>query len=222
MGSQKTEIKACVRSALEELADQALLAEGFRRKRNSLIYHREINDAMQRIEVYIEHHPTDRRDAAAAVYPYLTVAVDDINKLVESMVKGDRVLGGNFDRTLHQPIDFTSHKKDVRARWFIFQPESVPPIVEAMRDFVLKWTIPFLNKYTTVEAVGAIPLQTIDFRSDDHDVHTQPEVLRVVAAKVLCGRLEEAMSVMERWFGRAGPRKRYRDVFEYIAKAMEP
>ena len=73
-----------------------------------------------------------------------------------------------------------------------------------------------MEKYKTPSDLADAPLE-----GESRVVHGQMEILRVVAAKVALGRLAEAREVMERWFGKPGPRKRYRQVFEYL-DAREP
>lgn len=69
MSSQKAEIKACVCHWLGELVDDSISAARFTRRRNSLSYRRETEDAVQEIEVVIEHHLSEEPDAVAAIYP---------------------------------------------------------------------------------------------------------------------------------------------------------
>jgi hypothetical protein len=210
MSSQKAEIKACVCRSLEDITDEPLMVAGFRRRRSSLLYSRGIGDAVQKIDVAIQHHPKDRPDAAAVIYPYTNVRMDSVNSLVMDMVGGDTALGGAPDITLQEPIESTAAKQE-HARWPIYQPDSVPRVVTEMRAFLQRWTIPLLDCYTT-------PAQICDAyeRRDERIVQGLPYPLRVVAAMLLCGRNADAMTVMERHFGKLGPRRQYHRVFEYL------
>lgn len=210
MSSHKAEIKACVCHRLAALADDPFSVNGFTRRRNSLTYRRETEDAVQNIEVAIEHHPNEKPNAAAAIYPWYTVSIDTVNRIVEMMTDGNPQLGGQFDVTLHGPIEWTS-PKGVPARWYIYQPDSVPVIISSFRDFVSKWTVPFLDRFRQYADLCDAVLE-----GDNKDIHGM-EVLRVVAARSLCGRHGEALALMNDWFGAPGPRKRYRPVFDYLA-----
>jgi hypothetical protein len=198
--------------ALGEIMDETLTASGFRRARNSVIYSRRIGEAVQKIDVAIQHRPKDHPNAAAAIYPILDVRMDSVNALVTEMVCGDPALGGRTDITLREPIEWTSVKA-ARARWFLYQPDSVPGVIAEMKVFLLKWTLPILDQYTT-------PAQMCDaYDRDDERVSGIAGVsqwLRVVAAMVLCGRWADAMAVMEHHFGRLGPRRQYECVFKYL------
>ncbi len=211
MSSQKAEIKACTCHWLGELSDEPMASVGFFRPKHSLVYSRTVEDAADKIDVAIEHHPSEQPDAAAAIYPQYTISMDVVNNVVEEMTGGDPQLGGQFSITMRGPIEWTS-PKGIGARWHVYQPDSVSSAVSSLRDFLMEWTVPFLNKYRT-----PVDLCDAAIEGDDRDIHSQMEILRVVAAKVLCGRLAEALDVMERWFGKPGPRKRYRPVFEYLA-----
>lgn len=211
MSSQRADIEACVCQRLGDLVDKPLIAAGFRRGKNSLIYSREVGDSMQKIDVAIEHHPKDDPNSAAAVYPQLEVRMGSVNSLVMEMVGGDPALNAAPDITLREPIAFTSGNKGLGARWFIYQADSVPGVIAEMKAFLQEWTIPFLDCYMT-------PAQICD-AYDHGDGRVLPGLrqwLRVVAAMVLCGRKADAMSVMERHFGKPGPRRRYHRVFEYL------
>jgi hypothetical protein len=138
----------------------------------------------------------------------LEVSIDTVDKLALEMVGGDvSLLSGLPGSTLREPIEFTSAKA-MHARWFIFQPDSVPGVVVEVRSFLQQWTLPFLDLYST-------PAGICD-AYDRGDARVVTSNVRVVAAMVLCGRTADAIGVMERWFGKPGPRKRYKRVFDYL------
>ncbi|HMN42681.1 MAG TPA: hypothetical protein PKE29_17710 [Phycisphaerales bacterium] len=208
MKSMENDIKECLRANLTSGLDAWLLEAGFTRRGNGLIYARELAESIQKIEVAVETHPKDRPDSAAAVYPWLEVSMAAVDQLALEMVGGDlSLLKGLPDITLREPIELTSAKA-AHARWFIFQPDSVPGVVSEMRLFLQQWTIPFLNSYSTPAEMCLV------YAHDDARVITQP--IRVAAAMVLCGRTADAFGVMDRWFGKPGPRKQYQRVFDYL------
>lgn len=207
----RTEIKECLSANLETGLDDWLGQFGFVRRKNALVYVRELTEAVQRIEVAVEIHPADRTDSAAAVYPWLEVRMDAIEEMVMEMIGGDlSLLPGLPGSTLREPIEFTSAKA-MSARWFIFQSDSVPGVVKNMRLFLQQWGLPFLDVYSTVRDI----CDAYD-RSDARIMNDLAQALRVAAAMVLGGRTVDAMAVMERWFGKPGVRKRYQCVFDYL------
>ncbi len=211
MKSMKAEIKECLCVNLEKELDSWLLQSGFARRKNTLVYTRELADARQRIEIAMEIHPADRPDSAAAVYPWLDISMDTVDKLVVEMIGGDlSLLPGLPGGTLREPIEFTSAKA-AHARWFIFQPDSVPSVVREMKSFLQRWTLPFLDAYSTPRGIC-----DAYERGDARVLNDLNQVLRVVAAMVLSGRNDDAVGAMEKWFGKPGPRKRYQRVFDYL------
>ena len=211
MNSMKAEIIECLRANLESGLDPYLVSFGFTRRMNALFYSRELADAIQTIEIAVEIHPKDRPDSAAAVYPWLSVNIGTVETLALDMVGGDvSLLSGLEGNTLRQPVEFTSAKA-APARWFIFQPDSVPAVVREIKSFLEKWTVPFLNSYLTSAGI----CEEYD-RNSARVINDLGQKLRVAAAMMLCGRTADAMRVMDRWFGKPGSRKRYQRVFDYI------
>ena len=209
MSTQQAEIKACVCKWLRELVDEPMDVAGFIRRKKSLTYCRITQGTIQKIDFFIQHHPTEEPNAAAVIYPQYTVVMDTINKTVQTMTGGDSQLGGNFSITLHGPIQWTA-PRGLEARWYIYQSDSVPSAVSSIRDFVIKWVLPFLDRFKLpVDLCNAL------LEGDNPDIHGM-EILRVVAAKSLSGQHTEAVTIMEQWFGKPGLRKRYQRVFDYL------
>lgn len=211
MNNMTQEIEACVRANLATGLDMSLAAHGFTRRKDSLNYSRKLPEAVQQIRVSIEIHPKDQPNAAAAVYPYMRVSIDAVNALVREITSGGEDLAGTSDITLNQPIDFTAAKV-ARARWPIYQPDSVPSVVDDMKSFLEQYALPFLDVYSTPAGVCR--------EYEDHGgARGGPlSYLHIVAAMVLCGRTADAIAVAERYYGRrTGTRKRYQRVFDYLA-----
>lgn len=218
MSSMRTEIKACVSESLRELLDEPLASSGFSRRRNGLVYSRLLPEAVQRIDVAFEIHPRDNRNAAAAIYPWIEISMDSVNAIAKEMVDGDETLLGDLpDTTLQEPAEFTA-PKGIGARWFIYQPDSVPAAVTEMGRFFDKWTIPFLDYYASPNAICTAYGQGDERASS---VLHAP-ALRIAAAMVVLGRYDDAQKVADKWFGKAGPRRRYRSVFEYLESGSAP
>ncbi len=211
MSSMKAEINECLCANLEKGMDAWLLQSGFVRRKNTLVYARELADALQRIEITMEIHPADRPDSAAAIYPWLEISMDAVEKLIIEMMGGDlSPLPGPAGGTLREPIEFTSAKA-APARWLIFQPDSLPGVVGEMKSFMQRWTLPFLDTYSNPKGI----CDAYD-RGDARIINDLAQKIRVAAAMVLCGRGADAMDVMEQWFGKSGPRKRFQRIFDYL------
>lgn len=113
----------------------------------------------------------------------------------------------------NQPIEFTAQKAE-KARWYVYQPDSVLEIVQGIRSFMERWTMPFLDAYATPEDIVAA-----DEREDGRMVADRAQRMRVVAAALVCKRKTYAQAIMEKRLGALGARRRYQQVYDYIEQA---
>lgn len=212
--TMKDEIKACLIANLETLLDSYMAEHGFSRGARSLIYKRNLKQSTQTIDIAVQIHPKDNPNAAAAVYPVMEVIVPAVDKVLEDMVGNNLGLMEGVTKGLsNQPIEFTSNKAE-KARWFVYQADSVPGIVTGIRAFIQRWTIPFLDVYATPQDIVAA-----DERQDNRMVVDRAHMMRVVAAALVCDRKDYAQALMEKRLGALGARRRYQQVFDYIEKA---
>lgn len=212
--TMKDEIKACLIANLEATLDPYMAKHGFSRSAKGLIYKRQLQGSTQTIDVTLQIHPKDNPNAAAAVYPVMEVLVPAVDRVLEDMI-GDNLglLEGVTKGLSNQPIEFTSNKAE-KARWFVYQPDSVPGIVESIRAFIERWTMPFLDVYATPKDIVAA-----DEREDSRMVADRAHRMRVVAAALVCNRKDYAEALLEKRLGTLGARRRYQQVFDYIQKA---
>ena len=210
MRTQKAEVRNSVCDSLLAQADEPLRERGFERRRGSLVYTRRLEGGNQKVHVAIEQYPSDEPDAAAAIYPWYILCLPDVNDVARAMVDDQTELGGDFAITFAGPIEWTA-PTGVGARWYLYQPESVPGVIATVRDFVLAWTVPFLDRYRTPEDVANAAVE-----GEACAAHTHQDILRVIAAKTMCGHRSAAGAMLDRWFGKPGPRKRYSKAFEYL------
>lgn len=180
------------------------------RRKDSQCYRRKCPEAKQSIDVSVEHLPRDNSNAAAAIYPWLKVDIPEVNEFVIEMTDGDKALLLPNAATLSQPIEFTS-PKGIGARWYLYQPDSVPVVVRKFVEFSQRWVFPFLDAYC--DPAGIVKL----FRARDERVLTdEMQLLRVAAAMVLTGEIAAAREMLAGRFSRPGPRRRYGKVFEFL------
>jgi hypothetical protein len=210
MSKQRNEIKERVRHEIELQLDSFLAGFGFSRRKKSMFYSRKLPGGFQKIEFAIESRPLDNRNAAGVIYPFLEVGIDTVEKQLAEML-GDELslLIPQPGVTLRQPIATTSAKAE-RGRWFLYQPDSVPSAVAQVKEFLQKWTLPFLDEHTSVADICTA------YDRDDQRIEHEHR-LRVVSAMLLIGRTADAIEVAEYRFGKAGSRKRHQRVFDYLA-----
>jgi len=205
--SQKAEIKTALSAAMERGLDDYMSSHGFTRRKGGLAYKRDLNGAEQSIDLQLEVFPKDNLNAAAAVYPVMEVQIPTVDECLKEMISGNNAL------LTKQPIGFTSQKEDP-GRWYIYQADSVPGVVDDVQAFIDKWTMPFLEEYSTAEDVVAA-----HERKDGRMVVDRAHLMRVVAAALVLDRQDSARGIMEEWFGAPSLRKRYQDVSTYVEKS---
>lgn len=212
--AMKDEIKSCMLSGLADRLDPYMLEQGFSRGIRSLVYKRAIGGAIQKIDIAVQVHPKDNPSAAAAVYPQMEILIPAVDTILGEMV-GDNLglLEGITGGTSKQPIGFTSEKVH-NGRWFMYQPDSVPGVVDDIRAFLERWTMPFLNNYTTPEDVIAV-----DQRDDARLTRDRAQTMRVVAAALASKRRDYAQATLEKWLGAPGTRRRYEQIYDYVQRA---
>lgn len=218
----KQEIATYVRASLERSTDDLMEGFGFTRRRNSLIYERITQEAKQSLDIFLEIHPTDNRDASAAVYPRVKVVMPCVEKAALDMVGGDRKLLGNSDAVVSSPINFLC-PKSVASRWFIYQSDSVATVLDGLYAHLQEWIVPFFDDYGSLESMCTAYMNVI--YQDDPDpvlpVRSLKQILRIIAALSLVGRGKDAVFVAEKFFGKPGPRRDYSVMFEYLARKTE-
>ena len=212
--TMKVEIKTCLIASLDTRLDPYMSENGFSRGKTSLVYVRNHRGSTQKIDLSVQVHPKDNPDASAAIYPQMEVLMPSVDAVLNAMI-GDNLglLEGVTGGTSKQPIGFTSEKAHT-GRWFVYQPDSVAGLVDEMRGFIERWTMPFLDDYATPDDI-----LTTDLRSDGRLPRDRAQMMRVVAAALVCSRKDYAQELMEKWFGALGARRRYEQVYKYIQQA---
>jgi hypothetical protein len=189
-------------------------AHGFNRATARSVYKRTYKQSLQFIDIQSQVMPKDRPNALAAIYPMMEVMIESVDQKLSDIVAGDiGLLEGVTGGTSIQPIGFTSEKKQ-NGRWFVLNVSDVAGIIVEVKDFIEKWTMPFLDVYGTAEEIVAA-----DQRNDCRLPRDRAQILRVVAAALVCDRREYAIEVMRKWLGSPGARRRYQRVYDYVQEA---
>jgi hypothetical protein len=210
----KAEIKASLLANLEDRLDPYMRQNGFLRHTTSLIYARHIHGSTQKIDMLIEIHPKDNPNAAAAIYPTMQVLVPVVDELRRAMIGDDfGLLEGITGAISRQPIGFTSQKADP-GRWYVYQPDFMPGLVDEIEIFIERWAMPFLDVYATPEE-----LLTAHLKNDGRIVADRAQLMRVVAAALVCKQKDYARELMEQKLGTLGARKRYERVYKFVEQA---
>lgn len=201
-----------ISAALRDLMDPFFHSNGFDRAQNKMpVYRRNVGDALQTVELTVEMRPGDDALALAAIYPWLTVSMPEVDQLLGQMTADDvGLLPGVTHGILRQPIEFTSEKR-ASGRWYVYGIDNLPVISVLLSQFLNEWTLPFLSDYKFVTDI-----LEADERKDGRVLRDRAQMLRVVAAAYLARGREAASTIMEGYFGSPGLRQRYQRVFEYL------
>lgn len=194
--------------------DAYLYISGFkRRKGRTLRYKRALNESTQRIDIDMELSPIEDRSAICAVYPKLSVSIDRINEAMSEMFLGNNnSVTQKVDRgILRQPIAFTAEKHE-SGRWLVHSIGEATYAGKLILQFLQKWTIPFLDDYSTVDEI--IEKYSVGDRRVQFDTSQK---LRVVAATYVKSGPSAALSLMDIFFSAPGLRHRYSSVFNFFA-----
>jgi len=185
----------------------------FKCSKSGLVYSRNFRSSTQRVELAIQIHPKDNPNASAAIYPQMEVLMPSVDRVLDAMIGDDLgLLEGVTGGRSKQPIGFTSRKAET-GRWFIYQPNSVHTVVDEIGAFLQRWTMPFLNVYATPEDV-----LLADQGGDERLLRDRAQLMRVVAASLVCNREDYAQELMAKSLGSVGARRRYERVFDYVQK----
>jgi hypothetical protein len=211
----RKDIKAGLLSAVGTSLDPYMAEHGFRRGRNSLIYKRAFAGATQIVDLAFDVRPKEDPVAVAALYPRMEVQIPAVDAVLEAMVGGaSGALRGYSDALSRQPVGFTAEKAD-DGRWYVCRLQDLPAAVDEVRTFLERWTMPLLDVYATPEDMVAA-----EERGDGRVVRDRPQLIRIVAAALVCGRRDFAQALMAKHLGAPGARRMHQQVFDYIQRAV--
>lgn len=198
---------------LTEKLDPFFKDQRFSRRKRSIVYARQIDEAKQTIEMTYDVGPRYAPDADAHVLPKLGVLLGKVNEIAVQMAGDARVLGG-AEATLFQPIDMVAPKSD-NPRWLPASRDDFLEVGNEIRLFMARWVVPFLDEYTSAEAF----VRGYE-RKDWRLLLVQPWYIYVASAYVVLNAPEKAREVVETKLGAPGLRKRFAPVFAYFEREI--
>jgi len=202
-------IRQILDGVLTDKLDEWMSTERFIRRSGSMTYTRRCAEATQKLELTMQLHPSDNREASAAVYPQIVVSMPAVEAKVAELIGEQASLAG-YGGPLRQPLEWLSEKK-ASARWFVFQQQSVPAIVDDLREFLGCYAMPFLDSYQTPDDL------ILAFNHGRQCVPmTDEQTLRIGAAMLLVGRIENARKLFGDRFGKAGRRAMFSPVLSFV------
>lgn len=200
-------------SALSGTADRLLAVLGFSRQRVSMKYTRTVAGGHQHIDMIytVPNRPDD--SSVCHIQPIVSVELDNVNAVALEMVNGDEtLLDTPKETTLATPLGFLGPERCFRD-WRPLSDEDYKNRIVEVTRYVENHAVPFLDYYQNAEAlVGGYE------EGDDRLLIGPPLVIRVAAAAVCCSQHDMARQFVESAFKKAGPRRRYACIFQYLGK----
>jgi hypothetical protein len=208
----KNEIKADLLAALDEVGDETFAQLGFKRRKGSLNYTREINDTRHTIAFAADYLPKYQADAEVHLHPAMHLGMNAVSEAALKLVGGNKILLANAPEVIiNQPIEFTAPKAK-HVRWFASGLAQMKERVSEIAIFVEKWVIPFFDDLKTPD-----DLVSVYKNVDERMIKQRHWYLFVAAAVLVNGNRNEALSVLEDNLGAPALRKRYALAFEALS-----
>lgn len=199
--------RSYVESGLVSALDRTLRDAGFARSGQSVVYTRNLNQAIQTIQLLVDYFPRYEPRAEAHIRPTIHVRIPSVSEQALRLVHGDRSLLSNApDVILNQPLDLFA-PKDKHERWFAFNAQTFSSTCESIRTFLQDWGITFLSTFSGPSDI----VKKYEDR-DSQIVSTPRWFIFVAAAYQLLDQEVEAAQVLERHLGKPGLRKRFAKV----------
>lgn len=217
MTESKSDVHKTLCRVLAAELDPYLETKGFVRESNSLEYVRSCEAGEQVLLMDFDYKPTIDSRANARICPWLRLKFPEVNRIASEMVGGNTsLIGGSPDITLAQPMDFVV-PKNAHVYWFTYgQEDDYVLCARSIKGYIEEWIVPFLNEYTTVNSLANY------FETRDERIPAQRHFyIYLAAAFVLLEQPAKAMEVLEKKFGKAGPRREYARAFEYVGNLLK-
>jgi len=197
--------------------DDTLVREGFSRAENSLQYSRTVDAGHQFLIVHFDFNPSSDPRAIALLLPLVRFVFPELNqRVLDVMGEMTTLESANGVTVNEQIVNAAPHDVRIDTRWYIYDHESALTSLAAIREFIEQWTIPFLNRYTSIAALVE------GFEQQDECLPQDRRfLLFIVAAHTLLNQSAKAMEVLESKFGRPGARREYARAFEYVENLLK-
>jgi len=208
----KKEIKEDLLTALELAGDSVLAGFGFKRRRGSLNYIRDLGDTKQTLAFGGDYLPKYQSNAELCFHPAMHLEMKSVSDCALDLVGGDKWLLANSPEIIvNQPIEFTAPKTE-HVYWDANGIDQMVNQIGKIIVFIKKWVLPFLDVLQT-------PADLIEVYTskDGRMMKGHHWYLFVAAAQLTRGNQNAALAVIEENLGSLGMRRRYATAFEKLA-----
>ncbi|ANY67519.1 hypothetical protein BBD42_14330 [Paenibacillus sp. BIHB 4019] len=199
-----------IKEYLEKNMDEEMLNIGYKRRKTSLKYERNLDGTVQFIEIIRYYNPSYKKDSDVHIYPMVQIKNSNISSIALDMVENAELLSNSPEVILRQPIDSLAPKEN-RNQWYACGEEQLISILKEMKAFVLEWVTVFLKQYSSAEGIVK------GFKENDsRPANTERWYIYVAASYCYLGDLNAALNVLEEKFNSLGKKKRYFKAFNYL------
>lgn len=202
----QTDIKNTVCMLTTEL-DADFINNGFKRRKNGLIYTRKIRTTVQKIEIVFYSHPSYHDSVLAHIYPWMSVYFPEINSTAENLVDIGYLSGWLKKFTLRQPIQIFSSTQS----WYLADNNDYERLKTEISSFLIEYTFPLLGLLK-----GGDNYLSLYEETDSRLIWDDQQYICVASAYINRQEYDKAYQVIEKRFGKPGLRKIYRKAFEYF------
>ena len=202
-----------VRDALNVVMDPLLTGHGFARRRNSLVYKRDIDQSQQVIDFSVRRVKSRDGVPAARAGANFSITMPGVNTIVSEMTRGNPIPILLSAPTVKGQIGLLGPKRGVQ-EWDIRSVESAAADLAPMAEFVREYVVPFFTEYTTAQSI------TEGYERKDVRVpHYYKGLLVIAGAYVHEKKTHEARRIVDEAFGQTdGLRREYSFTLGYLAK----
>lgn len=217
MNSERPAVTHSVSEALSSSSlDTYFKRMSLRRRKRSLVYKRTCAGLTQEMEVRFDLRPSYEPTALAHLLPEVRVTCEAVAPVIEAMTskhRSARAFSGEVGGLLlRQQINNLAAIDDRTQYWFLSNLDRASDCITTMKAFIVTWTAPFLEEYASLDS-----LVTGYERLDQRLPNDLRFYLYIAACYVLLQSPRRASAVLERHFGRPGPRKDYSQAFHYVS-----
>lgn len=205
------DIKQVIISLISEL-DFYFNENGFTRRRNSLIYTRNMDGVIQKVDIVFFSNPSYHPGALAHIYPHIQIYIPSVNGTAKEFASHCIPPKWLDQFTIRQPIQIYSSSGD----FYLMDVNDYESLKDQLLDFFKKSAMPLLN-----DIICEKDYLSLYEHKDKRIICDDIQYLYIAAAYLNNHDLNKAKEVIENRFGKKGLRNKYKEVFEYLENIEE-
>jgi len=200
-----------VRDALNSVMDPLLAGHDFARRRNAILYKRQVETAQQSIEFSCRRARTRNPALLAHVGGTVSITIPEVNAIVAEMSQGNPIPVAANNPTIKCSVESLGPKRAAKA-WDVHSADDLTVEYRPLADYLQEYVVPFVNEYTTPRSI----IEGYE-RKDTRLPHWYNGLLIIAAAYILERNFALARKIVEEAFGqKEGLRREYAHTLKYV------